>query len=484
MILFKQIVFHARVAPQDPAVAYSGGVASYGTLLAHVEAAVEALQTLDLPSGAMVMLDIHNPLHHVALIIALGLLGRPSASAPSADAIARSGVKPVLMLRDHDNPPPDGVAIRQIDERWFASDPQRQPDYQRLLALPGFASDDDVVRYVYSSGTTGIPKCIAVTGRVIERRALHNLMTVGRGTGNAALNMLGFSTIAGIMAPMTALPLGVMLCFPSGPAEALNMIRLFNVSVLAIAVAQLNAVLAILGDAPPPPSLRRVFVTGSRLPLRLLHEAQRRLSSHVSVIYGSTEMGNMTGVDGPVLERFEGTVGYVRPWVDLQAVDAEGNLVPPGTDGILRVRSPEAAFYVDDGGDRLEMFADGWFYPGDVGRIHADGLVTITGRTNEVINRGGVIVAPEVIEDVLLRDPSVKEAGVVGVSVRDGMDEIWAAVVATDDFDAQAIADRARTTLNEKLPTRILRVDALPRAQSGKLQRGELRRQLIERLQG
>jgi len=77
----------------------------------------------------------------------------------------------------------------------------------------------------------------------------------------------------------------------------------------------------------------------------------------------------------------------------------------------------------------------------------------VTGRTNEVINRGGVIVAPEIIEEVLRLDPLVRDVAVVGVPIN-GIEEIWAAVVSDDAFDAQAIAQRAHPKLNEKVPDR------------------------------
>ena len=213
----------------------------------------------------------------------------------------------------------------------------------------------------------------------------------------------------------------------------------------------------------------------------LLNEARARLCSNVVMGYGSTEMGSMTGGNAVSLERFEGSAGYVRPWVDMQAVDGNGLLVPPGTDGILRARSPEMAFYATRTADPAETIRDGWFYPGDVGRIYGDGLVVITGRTTEVINRGGVIVAPELVEEVLRLDPAVGEVAVVGVPMA-GIDEIWAAVVSKQPIDAQAIAERAQSRLNEKTPNRILRVDAIPRNENGKVMRGELRELLLSRV--
>jgi long-chain acyl-CoA synthetase len=99
-----------------------------------------------------------------------------------------------------------------------------------------------------------------------------------------------------------------------------------------------------------------------------------------------------------------------------------------------------------------------------------------------VINRGGVIVAPEIIEEVLRLDPTVRDVAVVGVTNASGIEEIWAAVVCDGELDANAVAQRAYPKLNEKVPNRVLKVDAIPRNQNGKIIRDQLRAELVERL--
>lgn len=482
MQLVRQILFHARLNEADPALAFAGGVAGFGTLARMVEAAVVAIETLELPAGSTVLLDIRNPIQHTALMLALAMLGLPSGSIGSAFSAERVGIVPGLFLCDRvDHPLARSFPSQVVDERWFGHDPKAPVGYAALLARPGFRSPDAVVRYVFSSGTTGFPKCVALTEAVLEQRIFRTMLTTAQPRRTAGINMLGFSTIAGIMAPLMALPVGMMLCFPTSNEEALQMVRLFNVSMLALATVQLKGFLAILADQPPPASLELVVVSGSRLPVSMLNEARARLCSNILMGYGSTEMGSMTGGNAVSLERHEGSAGYVRPWVSLQAVDAAGNPVAAGTDGILRARSPEMAFYADAGGDHVETIRDGWFYPGDVGRVYEDGLVVITGRTTEVINRGGVIVAPELVEEALRLDPVVKDVAVVGVPIG-GIEEIWAAVVSDAPVDAEAIAARAHPRLNEKTPNRILGIDAVPRNENGKVMRAALREALLARV--
>ena len=481
MRLARQILFHARLNEAAPAIATSAGVASYGSLVRMVDAAVGALEVLELPPGTPVFLDIRNPLHHTIIMLALALLGLPSASVSSAFSVERAGVLPGLLLTDRDGVSLGAIPVRQIDPRWVAYDTKLAIDHARLDRLPGFSGPDDIVRYVYSSGTTGFPKCVALTQRVLEERTFHLLLGTVQNRGGAGLLMLPFSTVASVQAIFLALPVGRLRCLPAGGAEALEMTRVFHVSVMALAVLQVRAVLAELGGQAPPPDLKMVLVAGSKVPLPLLNETRARLCSNVVAEYGSTEMGSITAATPAILASEEGAVGYRRPWVEVEIVDDARQPVPAGQDGIVRARSSELAFYINDAGDRVETIEDGWFYPGDVGHIQEDGLVVIAGRTNEVINRGGVIVAPEFVEEVLRLDPAVKDVAVVGVSVG-GLEEIWAAVVSEEPFDVQAMAERARLKLNEKTPNRILRVDAIPRTESGKVTRDVLHDQLLVRL--
>jgi len=93
--------------------------------------------------------------------------------------------------------------------------------------------------------------------------------------------MLGFSTIAGMMALLATLPIGIMLCFASSNLEALQMTRLFNVTMMVLAVVQLKGFLAALGDEPPPRSLQMLAVAGARVPLGLLRQPLARPCSNV-----------------------------------------------------------------------------------------------------------------------------------------------------------------------------------------------------------
>ena len=112
-------------------------------------------------------------------------------------------------------------------------------------------------------------------------------------------------------------------------------------------------------------------------------------------------------------------------------------------------------------------------------RIEPDGLLIVTGRVGDVINRGGMIVAPEEIEDVLKVQPGIVDAAVVPVPNAAGIDEIWAGIVSTAPIDSSALLAALRLVLNEKVPNRVFLVDAVPRNENGKIMRFKLRDTLV-----
>jgi acyl-coenzyme A synthetase/AMP-(fatty) acid ligase len=485
MKLVKSIVFQARNRESEPAIAFPGGVATYGALIKSTASAVEAIRTFQLAPGSMVMLDIRNPIHHTAMIFALALLGLPSASVGTTFVAEKAGLLPKLFLTDREGVQMAGARTIKVDERWFASDPAARPDYLKLLALPGFSSPDSIVRYVYSSGTTGFPKCVALTEACLELRMSHSFAQMAWWTsGPAAISMMGFSTIAGIMMPLFTHLRGSVLCYAGSNVEALQMMQLFRATTMLLAVGQLEQFLKIVGDNPPPLSLNLLIVAGAKITQSLLTETRARLSSTVMFAYGSTEMGGLSSGLATLLDTPEGFSGYIQPWVKIETVDENDDPLAPGAEGILRVQTPELAFYVDAEGKNLEMLRGGWFYPGDIGRLDGEGRLMITGRAADVINRGGIIVAPEAIEEVLRMDKAVREVAVVGVTNAQGIEEIWAAVVSDSLIDPQTIIAAARPRLNEKVPDRVVQVNEIPRAESAKVRRNALRDQLIAQVRG
>lgn len=472
MQLAKLVIHHARAREFDPAIAFPGGIATYGTLGRAVWCVGEQLDRVRLNRGDVVALDIRNPFHHVALVLALELRGIASAAVQTGFSLAHSGISPAVVLVDGLTEHDGAVPVVRVDQNWFITNPKSPIPYDSMLGLPGFPDPDALVRVVFSSGTTGVPKATGLSSRIIEQRIFHNqcIMLMG---ARRLVTMMGPSTLPGYMLPMTMLTCGGMICYAGLPQDALQLVRSLSIDLIFSSAAQLRALVGALGDARPP-DLKQIVTIGSRLPTELLTQVQSRLCANVTMAYGTTETGAIAYAPASLLRQRDGVAGHKLPWVDLQVVDRGDNCVTCGEEGILRLKTTELAPHLIRTGEESDGARDGWYYPGDVGRLHADGLVEITGRVDDVINHGGSIVAPELIESVLLSYPGVLEAAAFGMPDEIGMEKICAAVVFQGEGSEQELLRFCRTRLADKAPRVIRTVDKIPRTESGKIRRQQL----------
>jgi acyl-coenzyme A synthetase/AMP-(fatty) acid ligase len=219
-------------------------------------------------------------------------------------------------------------------------------------------------------------------------------------------------------------------------------------------------------------------LAGTIVPAELLARFQSRLGSNVLSEYGATEVGAITaGVHGQV-GRPTGSAGYLIPWVEAQAVDDEGRPLPAGGTGRLRFRSESfPSGYLDDPELSAKVFRDGWFYPGDVGRVMPDASLEVDTRDDDLLNLDGMKVNPTEVEAALLEDPNIADAAAYAVDTSRGTKMLLAAIVCRGPVDDVSTLQRLTARLGAKAPRRLVRLKALPRGDSGKL----LRQQLVDR---
>jgi malonyl-CoA/methylmalonyl-CoA synthetase len=215
----------------------------------------------------------------------------------------------------------------------------------------------------------------------------------------------------------------------------------------------------------------RLFVSGSApLPARVLDAFRARFGQVILERYGMTEtlMNTSNPYDG---ERRAGTVGFPLPHVELRVVDANGSPVSDGTAGELCVRGPNVCRgYWRSPEATSAAWRNGWFHTGDMGTRSRDGYVTLEGRQSDLIISGGFNIYPREIEELLLEQPGIREAVVVGAADPLRGEVPVAYVVAGDSFDESAVRERLRSQLASfKLPKAYIRLAALPRTALGKV---------------
>jgi acyl-coenzyme A synthetase/AMP-(fatty) acid ligase len=468
---FEQIAFQAKLSPDEPAVIFPGGMATYRRLVECVESASQHVLRTSLSRGQIAALQIRHPLLHLVVILALHRCGVASLTLQSDHLITKAQLSYDALISDQFQPGNEAKLIL-IGTEWLSA-LQGAP----VRPVVGFESPDDVCRLVLSSGTTGVPKVISVTERTLRYRFARSAIMNERGR---TLSMMGFSTLGGYQTLMTALVLGGSVCFAGAPEDVIQVISLFHVTHLIAAPFQVRTLLeAQAKNGLDLPSLKQVVLAGGHLSNALLAEVRQQLCTNVVCAYGSTELGPVAFGPAAVMRGIEGATGFVMPDEVIEIVDKDGVVQPPGTDGTVRIRSKHIDRYFVPTPEDAEIFKDGWFYPGDAGRVMADGLLVITGRVTEVINRGGDKLAPELIEEVIRMAPGVSDAAVFAIP---GTDQIWATVVCAGKVPQKELLALCREKLAGLTPDRILQLDEIPRNDMGKIVREKMREKIMRRL--
>ena len=217
----------------------------------------------------------------------------------------------------------------------------------------------------------------------------------------------------------------------------------------------------------------RLFVSGSApLPAHVLELFRDKFGHVILERYGMTE--TLMNVSNPYVgERRAGTIGVPLPLTAVRIVDEHGADVADGTSGELWVRGPNVcAGYWRRPEANVTAFVDGWFRTGDIGVRANDGYITLEGRRSELIISGGFNIYPREIEEVLLEQPGIREATVIGAPDRARGEVPVAYLVSDDPIDAPRLTALLQSQLASfKIPRAFVRVAALPRTALGKVQK-------------
>ncbi|MBK6804244.1 MAG: long-chain fatty acid--CoA ligase [Betaproteobacteria bacterium] len=220
----------------------------------------------------------------------------------------------------------------------------------------------------------------------------------------------------------------------------------------------------------------KIFASGSRVPARL-RDAFAGAGVALYVEYGAREASGISSTYPLDLDPSLETVGPPLPTAELEIVDGDGNPAPRGEIGEIRVRTTAMIHaYHGDPVATARHFKDGWFHPGDLGSLTANGSLCLHGRADDMMNMNGIKIFPAEIERLLEGDPAVRAAAAFALpsSVHG---EIPVAAVELHDpatLSVAALLARARERLGVRSPRKIFVVDALPRNATGKILRREL----------
>ena len=371
------------------------------------------------------------------------------------------------------------------DLRWVL----RTDDDAFDAALAGADADDlqvpidagDLADIMYTSGTTGLPKGVAVRHRNV---ALLPNSEVPFG-GDAWLHASPPFTFAGLSFVYNPMKMGMrglyLSRFDAGrwfdAVEEHRPIAAF----LVPAMCQLLQAHERWADTDLS-SLTLVAVGSAPLaPDTLVRLCERLPGAAVTNSYGMTEAGPAycSMPEGEVLKRI-GSVGKPMPPMEVRIVDAATEAdVAVGDEGeiLLRMTGRQREYFNDPDATARAWSDDGWLRTGDIGRLDEDGFLYIVGRSKEVIIRGGNNIHATDVEAALIAHPSVLEAAVIGVPHDVLGEDVAAFVVAAPGMAIvvdELLAHCAEHLADYKRPRRLVELDELPRNPTGKVLKREL----------
>ena len=357
--------------------------------------------------------------------------------------------------------------------------------FQSDRHTPAMRAADDLAAILYTSGTTGRSKGAMLTHANLLSNAQVLHQAWGWRTDDVLIHALPIFHVHGLfVASHGALLAGAKMIWFSRFDPRAAAARLPEATVFMGVPTLYVRLLGEAGLTKQACKGMRLFVSGSApLLIETFKAWQERTGHTILERYGMSETVMLTSNPyRPENARRGGTVGRPLPGVSVRVHDDKAQALPAGEIGGIEVRGPNVfkGYWRMPEKTREEFTGDGWFKTGDVGKVDADGYVTIVGRSKDLIITGGYNVYPAEIEAYVNDLPGVLESAVIGVPHPDFGEAVVAVVVQKPGaaLDGAAVTAALKAQIaNFKVPKQIYLVEELPRNTMGKVQKNLLREQ-------
>ena len=464
--LLTDIERHAAERPDSVAIATPGRSWTFAELSVAIGAVAARLRELGVKPRDVVGIDLPSGLEWI-LDLALFRL--------AARSVSLRGVADVGTLAlDVATTAPGGrrlfaATALQVDELWIDGAVSRASGTGPLVDYP---RPDSICRLILTSGTTGMPRAAAYSVAALESRRVG--LDVYWTNERSEVDFMSLSTTGGFHTAVAALHHGQPFRgVDSLVPETLRFIAEQEVQVLAGSPMHIARALEIMAEQGIElPTLEEVRMAGAAPSATLLELIAERIGVPVKSIYGSTEGGGITmQMMGPDAD--PSNAGQPLPTLHVQVVDESGTPVAAGVEGSLRYRGPGlVSGYWESGA--VTPFPGGWFVPGDIATLDADGSVHLAGRNSEIFNLAGMKIDPARIDERAITFRGVRDAAAFEVERRPGIPEVGLAVVADPGCDLRELDSFLRAQFRVGHPTAFWQVAEVPRNRMGKVERSTL----------
>jgi len=343
---------------------------------------------------------------------------------------------------------------------------------------------DDITQLIYTSGTTGEPKGVMHSANTLMSNIIPYAERLHLGADDVVLmaspmaHQTGF--MYGLMMPIVLRARAVLQDLWE-PQRAVDIIRAERASFTMASTPFLSDLTRQVAESRlAVDSLRTFLCAGAPIPGPLVEQARATLGTKIVSAWGMSENGAVTliRIDDDDLRAFT-TDGLPLPGVELKVADVDDSALPVGESGRLLVRA------CSNFGGYLKRpqwnntDTDGWFDTGDLARMDADGYIRITGRSKDVIIRGGENIPVVEIESLLYRHPAVAQCAIVAYPDARLGERACAVVVpkAGQRIDLDSVVQylKDQHVALQYIPERLQVLDAMPATPSGKIQKFKLR---------
>jgi 2-aminobenzoate-CoA ligase len=342
---------------------------------------------------------------------------------------------------------------------------------------------DDVALLGFTSGTTGEPKATMHFHR--------DLLIIADGYAKEILQVTPDDVFVGSPPLAFTFGLGGLAIFPlrfgatatllenASPANMIEIIQTYKATMIFTAPTAYRVMLAAMDSGANLSSVRMAVSAGETLPAPVFKEWVKKTGKPILDGIGATEMLHIF-ISNRLDDAAPASTG--RPVIGYQAkiVDDDMKEKPRGEVGKLAVRGPTGCRYLAD--DRQKRYVcDGWNLTGDAFIQDVDGYFHFAARTDDMIISSGYNIAGPEVEAALLSHPDVKECAVIGIADEERGQIVEAHVVLKDGVSgdgaiARKLQDHVKATIAPfKYPRSVKFIDALPKTQTGKIQRFRLR---------
>jgi acyl-coenzyme A synthetase/AMP-(fatty) acid ligase len=458
------IAFHATERPDAVAIVDNGRDITYAEFARDIRKVTRALRALDLPPWSSAAIDCDDAYFNWLLRLAFERLRVITAPVASSDQKnVRSFAHEYHIVLSDKNLPAGSVRHHPTTTEWLQSvlesgEEDREPPPERR--------SDDPIRIVVTSGTTGWPKRLLYT-RHIHEAHIARVLWLAEFTRRSRYLLAMSLAVSGTAACVRA---GGTVVF-EGRTSTADAIADHGITHTTLPPFALKRLLDELPSGFAKPADLMIWSFGAPISRTLREKALAHLATDLCEIYASNEADAVSAIRG------KAEIGTIWPGVRVQVVDAHDRPLPFGQAGQIRVQTNcMATGYMDFPQAAGHIFKDGWFYAGDVGILHDAHRLQVLGRSDDVLNIGWLKIAPEVIEELVIRLGEVADVGVCGVPNADGIEEVCIAVAgqrSSDDDLLRGITEALRRFQLGRF--NVIKVSAVPRTPNGKLQRKALK---------